>query len=222
MIIAIDESGNPSNENPYILGISVILKEKEYEKNYVKIPEKLFGKFKVLKYSESLPKPSRIEGPNAKGLFIEFLSNYVIPIGIIIEKYEKIKGELAVNIWGRLIAYHVNEILLKFKPNEVTIIYDRNPLLTNNEKMFIINNFHKWIKGVKSVIRLNIGGKDRDIWVSSADFIAGLIREELWCIEGKLIGEYCKSVNEWFNLLKPYIYFYTTDDIKILFGILYK
>ncbi|BFH74183.1 hypothetical protein SJAV_21270 [Sulfurisphaera javensis] len=33
MIIAVDESGNPSDENPYILGISAILKEKEYEKN---------------------------------------------------------------------------------------------------------------------------------------------------------------------------------------------
>ncbi|BFH74182.1 hypothetical protein SJAV_21260 [Sulfurisphaera javensis] len=125
-----------------------------------KIPKKLFGKFKVLKYSESLPKANRLEGTNAKGLFIEFLSNYVTSVGIIIEKYEKIKGELAVTIWGKLVAYHVNEILLTFKPSDVTIVYDRNPLLTDSEKMFIINNFHKWIKGVKSKIKVNIGGKD--------------------------------------------------------------
>ncbi|BFH72072.1 hypothetical protein SJAV_00160 [Sulfurisphaera javensis] len=58
MIIAIDESGEPDEKNnPFVLGISIIIDEEKYRKDYEKISINVFGKFKVFKYSNDNPKP---------------------------------------------------------------------------------------------------------------------------------------------------------------------
>ncbi|BFH72949.1 hypothetical protein SJAV_08930 [Sulfurisphaera javensis] len=208
MLVSVDESGNQSTKDPYpfVIGIVIIRDEERYKKDY----HNFFGD-RIFKYSEDKPKISNVEG-NVKGEFISFLSARIFSIAIIVEKFEDIKS-LAVDIYGKLVAFHLRKIDLKGK---VKVLYDRNPLLKKDEKLYIQNNFHYWLKYIKGIwISVSFEGKDKDITIFPADYVAGLTRDYELCMEREIKNEkYCGLIREWIDLLSPCIYFYTTSEIR--------
>ncbi|BBL48000.1 hypothetical protein MJ1HA_2115 [Metallosphaera sedula] len=65
---------------------------------------------------------------------------------------------------------------------------------------------------------MKFGGKDKDIWVSSADYVAGLTREITLC-QGRKISdmEYCERVGQWLKDINASRRVYRTSDISRMF-----
>ncbi|BCS91438.1 hypothetical protein [Metallosphaera javensis (ex Sakai et al. 2022)] len=109
------------------------------------------------------------------GQFTVFLSTRIKATGIVIVREEDIK-DLALEVYGKLVALQLGKVQGTGR-TPVQVIYDRNPLLGADQKALLVNNFHKWVKtGFSRSFTVEVGGKDKDIWVSSADYVAGLTR----------------------------------------------
>ncbi|ABP94705.1 MULTISPECIES: hypothetical protein [Metallosphaera] len=221
MIASIDESGNPSVNDPlpFVLSIALIQDEEGYKEGYENISLKLFNKMRIFKYSADKPKKDDPKGVNVKGLFIESISPYVSPISIVIEKHEDIKN-LVIETYGKLIANHLSELIVNNPgSSKMKVVYDKVPLFTSSDKQFITTNFYRWMKVAKSLrphVVVDLSWKDRDIWISAADYVTGITRDSVLCGKGLVIREYCDIVEDWIGLLKPKIRSYTTEEVKVL------
>ncbi|BCS92674.1 MAG: hypothetical protein MjAS7_1282 [Metallosphaera javensis (ex Sakai et al. 2022)] len=192
---------------------------KQFSTAYENVSLKLFNEMRIFKYSADRPKKNDPRGLNVKGLFIESISPYVSSISVIIEKHEDIKN-LVIETYGKLIANHLGELIISIPgSSKIKVVYDRVPLFTSSDKEFIATNLYKWIKIAKHLrpyVVVDLSGKDRDIWISAADYVAGVTRDNVLCGKGLVIGEYCDLVEDWIGLLKPKIRSYTTEDVKDL------
>lgn len=217
LIVAVDESGSPSRtvDEPFCLGISVILDVDRFRDSYREVSERVFGREAVFKYSHDRPKPGK--AGRVKDEFISLLSRHILAIGIVIYKEEDI-GNLVLEVYGKLVALHLERILGKRKASHVGLIYDRNPLFREDQKTLLANSFHKWVRLGSHSFTVKFGGKDKDIWVSSADYVAGLTREMTLC-QGRKISdmEYCERVGLWFKGLNVSRSVYRTSDIRRMF-----
>ncbi|WP_236750609.1 hypothetical protein [Acidianus sp. HS-5] len=174
--IAVDEAGNPNDDKPFVISAVLIDDVNTYFRLYdeaIRDAQKLTGKdIKYFKWSEDLPKPSKL-GKDVKGVFVNKVLSNLRGVSLIINKKENLSPHV-VEIYGKILGLNLRKYVAG---KRIIVHYDRIPILRNSDRQYILINFRNWT--LASIVRIDFTGHDKCKLIHSADYVSGIVREHL-------------------------------------------